>query len=368
MAVTLHDEVVEARSAWGRQMASSLANVSFFTAWFSVIASMTRSQSLRSSRWTDPLSRPRVSFLARSSILALATRLSRLLRNPPRPLSRNAWLASMTTVGKPAWADTCAMPEPMSPHPITPTCLMAMPERPPWTICGLWRSRRRWGPSVVADQGFDAVSLQPLPSLEKGQLDQEIAGHDDSTQPLDEAQGGRHCPSRGEQVVHRENALTAGDGVLMNGEDVPAVLELVLLLDHRTGKLALLPYRHEAGAQLLGERPAEDEAPRFDAHHHVHLGRAVPGGQMVDHRGPRGPVLQQRGDVLEEDALGREVLDIADFCGERGDVHDGRRCYLLAPFDATRKPAQANRRSTRCRRSVTTTSAWMAGGRPPAAR
>jgi hypothetical protein len=90
IAVMLHEEVFEARSAWGRQMASSLAKVSFFSGWFSVIASMTRSQSLRSSKCTEPWMRPSVSSLARSSILALATRPSRLLRMPPSPLSRKA--------------------------------------------------------------------------------------------------------------------------------------------------------------------------------------------------------------------------------------------------------------------------------------
>src|SRR6266542_3415899 len=139
IAVTLHDEVFEASSACGRQMASSLTKVSFLSAWFSVIASMTRSQSLRSSSWVDPLRRPSVCSLTRSSILAFATSASRLLRRPASPLSRNAWFASITTVGNPACADTCAMPEPMSPQPMTPTCLMAMPEQPPW----VFRGRRR---------------------------------------------------------------------------------------------------------------------------------------------------------------------------------------------------------------------------------
>ena len=37
IAVTLHDEVFDARIAWGAQIRSSFAKVSFFTAWFSVI-------------------------------------------------------------------------------------------------------------------------------------------------------------------------------------------------------------------------------------------------------------------------------------------------------------------------------------------
>ena len=38
-AVTLHDDVLVASRAWGAQMRSSLAKVSFFSVWFSVMAS-----------------------------------------------------------------------------------------------------------------------------------------------------------------------------------------------------------------------------------------------------------------------------------------------------------------------------------------
>src|SRR5262245_39108486 len=270
MAVTLHEEVLDARSVWGRQMASSLAKVSFFSGWFSVMASMTRSQSLRSSRCVEPRSRLAVSSLARASIFALATRLSRLFWIPPRPLSRRAWFASITMVEKPACADTWAMPEPISPQPITPTCLMAMLERPPWTIYRWWRdvtaglrgrdASEASTPLLVSDQGLDAVTLQALPPLQEGQLDEEVAGDHNPSEPLDQAERGGHGAAGREQVVHDEHALAAADGVLVDGEHVTAVFELVLLLDHRARELALLPHGHETRAQLLRQRAAEDEA------------------------------------------------------------------------------------------------------------
>ena len=71
---------------------------------------------------------------------------------------------------------------------------------------------------------------------------------------------------------------------------------------------------------------------------------AVLGGHVIYHRAPGGSVLQERGDVLEEYAFGREVLDISNLCRERGDVHDGERSYPLVRFDATRKaPSQLRR-------------------------
>ncbi len=55
IAVTLQDEVFEASSACGGQIRSSLAKVSFLSGWFSVMASITRSQSRRPSRPTTPV-------------------------------------------------------------------------------------------------------------------------------------------------------------------------------------------------------------------------------------------------------------------------------------------------------------------------
>src|SRR5262244_3586794 len=317
------------------------------------MASMTRSQLLRSSRCVEPRSRLTVSSLVRASIFALATRLSRLFWIPPRPLSRRAWFASITMVEKPACADTWAMPEPMSPQPITPTCLMAMLERPPWTIYRWWRdvtaglrgrdASEASTPLLVSDQGLDAVTLQALPPLQEGQLDEEVAGDHNPSEPLDQAERGGHGAAGREQVVHDEHALAAADGVLVDGEHVTAVFELVLLLDHRARELALLPHGHETRAELLRQRAAEDEAARLHADHDVDLGRAIALGQMIDHRAPRHPILEQRGDVLEEDPFGREVFDIADLCYEGVDVHAGDGCYPLVSIDAIPKALPLSR-------------------------
>ena len=125
-AVTLHDDVLEARIACGGQIRSSFANVSFLSAWFSVIASTTRSTALRSSSRVVPAMRPSASSLAFASSLPLATRPSSVCRSRSRPRLTSSSLASTKRTPKPACAATCTMPEPMSPQPITPTFLMAM--------------------------------------------------------------------------------------------------------------------------------------------------------------------------------------------------------------------------------------------------
>src|SRR2546427_11130163 len=126
IAVTLHDEVLEARIARGGQTRSSLANVSFLSGWFSVIASTTRSQSWRSSSRVVPPMRPSASSFAFASILPRATSASSVVLRLPRPRWSRSSLASTTVVAKPAWAETCAMPDPMSPQPSTPTLSMGI--------------------------------------------------------------------------------------------------------------------------------------------------------------------------------------------------------------------------------------------------
>src|SRR5437660_1308598 len=110
---------------------------------------------------------------------------------------------------------------------------------------------------------------------------------------------------------------------------VPAVLELVLDFDRLPGELAELPHRHEARAELVGHRAAEDEAAGLDADDDLDARVPVPRGQMVDDVVEGRSVLEERRDVLEEDALGREILDVADLRAELGDFHDGS--YVRRP-------------------------------------
>jgi hypothetical protein len=123
----------------------------------------------------------------------------------------------------------------------------------------------------------------------------------------------------------------------VDGEHVPAVLELVLLLDHRGGELALLAHGDKARAELARQHPAEDEAARLHADHDVDRALRVLRGQVLDDRRPGRSVLEEGGDVLEENAFTGEILDVADLCPERADVHNGEGCYPAAGYHARRK-------------------------------
>ena len=124
MAVTLHDEVLVARIAWGGAIRPSFANVSFLSCWFSVMASTTSSHPLSSSSRDVPAMRASRASLALASSLPFARSASNVSRSRSRPRLASSSFASTTVTGNPAWAATWAMPEPMRPQPMTPTFLM----------------------------------------------------------------------------------------------------------------------------------------------------------------------------------------------------------------------------------------------------
>src|SRR5437773_12327824 len=175
--------------------------------------------------------------------------------------------------------------------------------------------------SVVDDEGMEREALELVAAVEEGELDQERHADDVAPELLDQPERRGHRAARGEQVVDGEHALARPDRVLVDGERVASVLELVLDLDGLAWELAELPHGDEACAELVGERPAEDEPTRLDGDHDVHALLLITARQQVDHVAERRTILQEGGDVLEENPLGREVLDVADLRPEVGDVH-----------------------------------------------
>ena len=152
------------------------------------------------------------------------------------------------------------------------------------------------------------------------QLDHEREARDLAPQPPDELDRAHHRPAGREQVVDDEDPLSGLDRVGVDLEGRRAVLELVLDLDRLRRQLAELAHRHEAGAELVGQRRAEDEAARLHADHEVDLRAADLLGHAVDHLAERVRLLEERGDVVEADARLREVGDLAD---EAAQIVDG---------------------------------------------
>ncbi len=77
-------------------------------------------------------------------------------------------------------------------------------------------------------------------------------------------------------------------------------------------QLLRLAHRHEAGAQSIRQSGSEDEAARFDADYRIDFRVLVVGLETVDDSAQPGRILQQRGDVVEENARLGEIGNFAN--------------------------------------------------------
>src|ERR1700733_185209 len=131
ISVIVSDDVLLAKIAFGPHSVSSFANNSRFAGSCSMIASITRSQSFKSSIAVVPFNRPRISLFCASVIVPFSTNRAKFLSIPFKPFSTTSGATSRTTVSNPAAAQTCAIPDPINPHPTTPTFLIAMSLKSP---------------------------------------------------------------------------------------------------------------------------------------------------------------------------------------------------------------------------------------------
>src|SRR5579864_9548157 len=129
-SVTEIDEVFEAKIASFFTIPSIDAYIFFFSSTFSMMASITMSQSASSDLLVVPRSRARAASFCCPVIPPFSTgRSAHFARDfsiPANPLSRNLCSTSSTVTSNPAIAQTCAMPDPINPQPRTPTFLISM--------------------------------------------------------------------------------------------------------------------------------------------------------------------------------------------------------------------------------------------------
>src|SRR5438445_11871974 len=94
-------------------------------------------------------------------------------------------------------------------------------------------------------------------------------------------------------------------------ERVGAVLEVVLGTDDLPWQLAELANRHKTRAEKIRDRRSKVEPARLHPDHHPRLMPAHELRQLVDRLLEVSRLLQQRGDVLEQDSLFRNVRYVA---------------------------------------------------------
>src|ERR1700737_5574469 len=121
--------------------------------------------------------------------------------------------------------------------------------------------------------------------------------------------GGSAC---GQQVVDNEHALAFLDRVPVDLQRIGAIFQGIVKLGGGGRQLAGLAQGDEARIQTIGDCGAEYKASRFHAQHQVDTGSQVVFGQRHNQSGGAELVLEQSGDVVEQDALLGEIRNFAD--------------------------------------------------------
>ena len=122
--------------------------------------------------------------------------------------------------------------------------------------------------------------------------------------------------ARRQQIVDDQHPLPFPHRIVVDLERIRAVLEIVGLA-HRPGRqLARLANRREPGVNPIGDRRPEDEPAALDADDEIDPLADERRGEAVDRRAEADRVLQQRRDVVEEDAGLGKIGDAADLALE----------------------------------------------------
>src|SRR6185437_17160177 len=100
------------------------------------------------------------------------------------------------------------------------------------------------------------------------------------------------------------------DSVLVDLQAVRAVFEVVRNSETLGGQFFGLADRDESRAQGISQGRREDKAARLDAENYVDLRLAVVILEAIDDGAEAAGVLEERGDVVEQDPRFREVRDL----------------------------------------------------------
>src|SRR3954469_8847755 len=154
---------------------------------------------------------------------------------------------------------------------------------------------------------FEAGAAGP-----RDQLDKKHERGPRAAEPLHHISSGARRPASREQIVDDEDPLAGRHRVLVHLERVRSVLEIVGRAHARRRQLAGFAHRREAGANPIGDGGAENEAPALYPDHEIDALILERDRETVDRGAQAGGVLEQRRDVVEEDARFGKIGDVAN--------------------------------------------------------
>ena len=127
---------------------------------------------------------------------------------------------------------------------------------------------------------MDRSTSQLAAAVQEAQLKHNLDRLDARTRALDQLAGRLGRTPGGQDVIHHQCSLAAGERVRVYLDDGATVLQVVLNPVGKTRELARLADRNETDAKLIGDCGTKDEAARLNTDHDVHA-TGIPAGNVL---------------------------------------------------------------------------------------
>src|SRR6185437_784541 len=125
----------------------------------------------------------------------------------------------------------------------------------------------------------------------------------------------RFCSSSGrQQVVDNQHMLSHFDRIAVYGKAVMSVLETILHLITISRKRSRLANRDKSGLKTRRENPAENKPTGLNPYNLSDSSILIPSRQLVGQTLYCGRILQERGDVIKQNAGLRKVRHLSNEC------------------------------------------------------
>ncbi len=154
---------------------------------------------------------------------------------------------------------------------------------------------------------MDGVADQFLSTLQALEFNEKVESGDFASQlPNERHRRGCGAPC-GQQVIHDQHTFSHTDRIAMDGQGVRPILEVIFDFKIVGGQLAGFPDWDKSGIQPICQYSSENEPARFDADDFGDSMSLVIGGQFIGDRRQGVGVLEECGDIVEENAGFGEV-------------------------------------------------------------
>ncbi len=154
---------------------------------------------------------------------------------------------------------------------------------------------------------MDIVAGEFIASLQALQLDQKIESDNRATKLTNEVDRRFRRSASRQQVVDDQHMLSHFDCVTVYRKAVLSVLEAILYFITISRKFSRPANRDESGPETRGENPAENKPSGLNPYNLGDPSILIPSRQLVGKAPNSGRILQERGDVIKENAGLRKV-------------------------------------------------------------